>query len=162
MNKKIIILCILVAALIVGIFWYTKKVNIKEQNQSTSSVPISHFTRTDVALDKAPDKFPKDIPGESGAKVTQNYNVSTPDGRYQATRVFESNKSLIENFSIYKNYLTSNGYNIQSTVDQTSYKMIFGIKGDKSLQVTMDESTGVNIKTVNISYIEPITPSTAQ
>jgi hypothetical protein len=61
---------------------------------------------------------------------------------------------LADNLTLYKEYLAKAGYKLQSTVDQPTYKMVSGTKGNASLQVSIDENSQFKTKTVNISYTE--------
>lgn len=126
-------------------------------NPDGDGQPITedNIVKTDVSTDRDPDKFPTGIPIEAGANVTQNYNATAKDGRFQATKVFETNRSLAENSALYQDWMTDDGWDIRSTVDQENYKMIFGVKGDyQQLQISIDNNETFNIRTVNISYTE--------
>ncbi len=131
-----------------------RQVKMNRHSNGVGRTTLNGITTSEVDFAKAPQKFPADIPIESGAKITQNYNATTADGHLQATRVFETKKSLEDNFKIYTNYLTKAGYEVKSTVDQTNYKMVYGIKDNSTIQVSIDENSQLNVKTVNISYIE--------
>ncbi len=145
-----VILLIVVISLLM-MFVVKKKQPTTVQTQTSQNNLVK---KQDVDVNKNPEKFPADIPIESGAKITQNYNATAQDGRFQATRVFETKKTLDENLTIYKNYLSKAGYKVQSTVDQNNYKMIFGTKDEASLQISIDNNTAFNIKTVSINYTE--------
>lgn len=159
MSKKIIALAAILAVLVVAYVVY-KQTKPAPKADQTTSVKADQIVKKEVEANKVPEKFPVDVPIESGAKITQNYNATAPDGRFQATRVFETEKSLVYNFALYRNYLTSVGYKEQSTIDTPNYKMVSSTKGNVNLQVSIDENSQFHAKTVNISYTEVPTQQT--
>lgn len=112
-----------------------------------------------VDFSQNPSNFPTNIPIEEGAKIVQNYNATTPTGLFSATRVFETNKSLADNYQLYKQFMESNGWEITSSVDQTNFKMLFSRKKGEELRVTMSTNSKYETKTVNITYTEVSEPS---
>lgn len=156
MNKRIVYLVVLLVVLIIAAVYFFKQTDqtaeVSPEKQETEKA--TEIKKTDVDVNKNPEKFPADIPIEQGAAILQNYNATAPDGRFQATRVFETKDTLAANLTIYRNYLTKSGYEVKSTVDQPNYKMVFGTKGNASLQISIDQNSVSNIKTVSISYTE--------
>ncbi len=106
-----------------------------------------------VSADKLPNKFPVDIPVEGDVRVIQNFNATELDGRYNATREFESKKTLAQNLSIYTKYLKDNNWDIKATIDEPDMKMVMGKKGLQQLQITaaIDPITNLNIITLNLT-----------
>ncbi len=157
MNKKLIILFILTAALAItaGAYFRTNNKFNTARNHRASRLDIG-VVKKNVDVNQIPVKFPTDIPIEAGAKITQNYNATAPDGRFQATRVFETKATLADNLTLYKAYLVKAGYKIQSMIDQPTLKMVYGTKDNGNLQVSIDENSQSHIKTVNISYTEMV------
>lgn len=152
-GKKIIfwVLAILIAVAI--IFALVKKLIETPKETPKEPVVAAGIQKTEVDHSKLPDKFPADIPIEQGATVTQNYNSTIGDGLFQATRVFETKKSLAENFKLYQDVLTKNGYiiGVNDTVDQPSAKAISARKGNTQVQITIEENQVSHIRTINIS-----------
>ncbi len=99
--------------------------------------------------------FPEDVPIENGAKITQNYNATSPDGRFQATRTFETTKTLDENFKIYLGYFEKNNWEINASLDQENYKMIYAYKDRGFMQISMSSNAVSGIKVVDISFTTP-------
>jgi len=115
--------------------------------------PKFEVTRQEVDPSKLPDKFPADFPTEAGATVTQNYQATTPDGREQSTRTFQTAKSLDDNLKIYQDYFKKNGWTINSTQTGDNYRSILATKNGVLIQVAIDENPSTHIKTVNITAI---------
>lgn len=114
--------------------------------------PQIKIEKTIVDSAELPELFPKDIPIEKDAKITQNYNATSPDGRFQATRAFETKKTLDENLKIYQDYFKKNKWEVQSTLDtDANYKMIFAVKLPYQVQISMNKNTTTGVKTVDIS-----------
>lgn len=116
--------------------------------------PKSVVTKKDVPTNEVPDKFPKDIPVEADAKITQNYNATSVDGTFQATRVFETKKTLDANFKIYQDYLKNNNWKIESTVNQPEYKMLYASSGASTIQIAMNDNKVAKVSTIDISYAD--------
>ena len=110
----LLVVIVAVAALVISKVIYKKSVTPAEQPNQTQS----DIVKTEVDKTKDPEKFPAGVPIEEGAVVTQNYNAEATDGRYQATKVFETQKTLADNFNIYRDYMRQNGWDIKSTVNQ--------------------------------------------
>lgn len=156
--KKIIlavfIALLAVAALTAAMVLYKKyKFQSQPENAVAEVGDKSLVKKQEVDFSKYPEKFPVDIPMEAGAKITQNYNATTEDGRFQATRVLESNKPLSTSYTIYKAYLKDNDWELLRTTDQANYKMLFASKGIAHLQISLDSNVA-GIKTISISYLE--------
>ena len=156
-SKKFVVVVLFIGiAAIIGSLVYAMIVHksVINQNVVDENKEQIQIVKKEVDKAKSPEKFPSNIPIESGAVITQNYNATAPDGRFQATRVFQTTKSLAENLTIYKKYLEDNDWKVASTVNLDNYKMIFGTKGNSQLQVSIDQNSESKDKTVNISYTE--------
>lgn len=142
---------------IIATIFITPAPVVTDQVNGTKKTEI---VKTEVDKTKDPQKFPAGVPIETGAKITQNYNATAPDGRFQATKAFETAKTLADNFTLYQKYMKDSGWDIQSTVNQDNYKALFGVKGSTNLQVSMNNNTNLKIKTITISYTEiPVAPA---
>lgn len=148
--KKSQIVLIVVAVLILGILAF---VLFKKPYFSR---PINNIT--DIAQDRLPEKFPVNIPLEAGAKILKNYNAVSPQGRVQASRVFESTKPVAVNFDIYKNFVSQKPddwkilYELNSS-SQPDYKALFakGIAGVLNITIRRGAQPGTSI--VDISFL---------
>ena len=153
-QNQLFKLLVVVAALLALLFVaYKLSLNSKKDQVAEESQP-AQVEKTNVDFSKVPEKFPTNIPIEPGAKLTQNYNATTPDGQFQATRTFETQEALATNLKLYTEFLTDDGWEIKATTDDPTFKMVLGTKGKQSLQVSIDENKVTKIKTVSISYTE--------
>lgn len=155
--KKIIYTCAIagVLAIIAIVVVSINRTNPTINPQLTQTNELKQdIVKTEIDLATAPDKFPDSVPIESGVKIIQNYSATAINGTYQATRVFETNKTLDENLKIYTDYLKKNGWTISDTINQLTYKAVFGTKGTQQLQVTLNQHSTTKTKTVSISFIE--------
>jgi superoxide dismutase len=109
------------------------------------------FESKTVEPTKLPKDFPASIPLETGAKMVDNYNSTAEDGTYQATRVFESKKTLSQNFSLYEAFLKQDGWKLLATKDDEKLKVLSASKDNGMLQISMTQGT-TGIVLVNISY----------
>ena len=153
--KKILVGLIMILAFAIGLTMLIAVFKGDSKRQSSSRSDLSSVARkTTVAENKLPENFPTNLPLEDNVEVTQNYNATTEDGRFQATRTYESKKTLAENLAIYREYLNGNGWNIVSTVDQPTYKKISGTQGIQTIQISLSENVNTKVKTVSISLTE--------
>lgn len=153
-NKKLMAVVVIGFLIIAGLVYFLKDDNTSNTQEYYNNQQPS-VQKTNVDFSKLPEKFPSDIPIEKDAKITQNYNSTTPEGHFQATRTFVTQLSLAENFATYEKFFNDNGWTIIATTNDPTYKMIAGSKDKQNIQVTIDENKGENkIKTVSISYSE--------
>jgi hypothetical protein len=139
-----------------GAFWAmsilktteTKPTNIAKQEKF-------EVTRTQVDQSKLPEKFPVDIPIETGAKVVDNYNASANNGSSQATRKFETAKTLDANFKLYSDFFSKNGWQTTNTVNQPELKAVFAAKDGVNAQVVIAKNSVTKKSTVEISVTYP-------
>ena len=112
---------------------------------------------TEIEKENLPQQFPVDVPLESGASVIRNYNAVSPEGRVQATRVFESLRSPQSNFDIYKKYFTqTSGWKILYELNsgtQPFYKAIFARGNDGVVNVTIRGGNDPLTSVVDVSFL---------
>ena len=150
--KKVMIILVLVAVITAGLLYFKSQKQAKRgamQKQQRASVEKVY-----VDYAKLPDKFPANIPIEKGAKITDNYSATSPEGIYQATRAFETKVSLQDNLKLYSIFLKDNGWDVKSTIDQPNIKMVAGAKDKKRVQFSIGQDEQGKVKTVTISYTE--------
>ncbi len=117
-----------------------------------NKTPQLAVQQTNIAPDKLPNQFPRELVAlEGGAKPTQNYYASTPDGRFQATRAYETPLELAESFAEYKKYFLAHGWTINNEVDNATSKIILASMGNLSVQVNISENNLTKIHSVEVS-----------
>lgn len=144
-NQKVIGIIILVVVLALALFWFARyKVNrgpLLTATPATTITPVNKVEEVNPSV--LPKTFPKDIPIEKDAKIINNYLATAPDGRTQATRTFASAKSVKDNFTLYKNYLTKNGWKILGRVDDATkpeLKSLFASNSSGNLVINITKS----------------------
>lgn len=155
--KKSLVLIIMILALAIGLTMIVSMVmqtNMSDTASPQSDTNQSKVTKADIPQDKLPNKFPEDMPIESGAVITQNFSAFGEDGSYQATRAFETTKSLAENMTIFRQYMTKNGWEIKSSVDNPTLKSVVAAKGTQRLSVSASDNPATKVKTVTITVTE--------
>jgi len=118
--------------------------------QSTAPGAPLKVSQTNVPVTSLPQDFPSDIPLEAGAVVTQNYNATASNGLFQASRVFTSKNTAASNITLYTNFLNSNGWDIVSTLNNNSIKVVSATKAGANLQVSV-VPTASNTKTSSVA-----------
>lgn len=111
-----------------------------------------------VPLYSFPNKFPVSVPVEEGAIVVSNYNATSPDGKIQATRTFESKKSVDENFGFYKKFIAdrNSGWVFLNEVNngnQPGHKALFAKSGFGTLSVNISARGAPAASLVEISFL---------
>ena len=161
MRKKIIILIVVLAVTAGVALWASRgQKSTSKQSQKTGqqseeqqpAPPPLKVTKSEVDASKLPSQFPANIPIESGAKITQNYNASAENGLYQATRAFESAKTLDENFKLYSDFVQRDGWKLLTGLNQDKLKVIAAQKDKANLQITMSVNSQSGKNIVEISY----------
>lgn len=125
----------------------------KRAQDKIASFPLS-VRKENVELSRLPDKFPASVPIEDDAVITQNYNAYLDNGTFQATRTFETKLSPEENLEIYTDYLTDQGWKIESNIDEADSKTVLGAKGTQKLQVSIYTNKVRGVNKVTIDYLE--------
>jgi hypothetical protein len=147
----LVVVVVLLAAFVVTKF-YNKKLG---GPAATNSQPPLKVQETAVDDNKLPQGFPSDIPLEDGAVVTQNYNATTSGSEntasFQATRVFESKKTLEQNFDLYTTFFKQHGWTIKTSFEDVSAKSITAQKGAYIVTVHIGQNTITGTVTVNIT-----------
>lgn len=149
-----ILLVIFGAAVSAGTLYFIKNKRPSNLSAENQEPPEAVVGKTNVDFSKLPERFPTNIPMESGAKLTQNYNATTPTGQFQATRTFETKQTLVANQTLYTDFLKKDGWAIKGTTDNPTYKMVMGVKGKQALLIAINEYQVTKIKTVSISFSE--------
>ena len=149
MNKKSILIVVLLIVLAGFLYFYKsyKELNDAASTKITSPRPL--ISRQQVPTGQLPDKFPRNIPIEKGAKIAENYSVNA-DGRYQGTVVFETAKSIDVNVKIYLDYLAANKWTVTSDIKQEGARDITATKGELNLKIRIAENSITNVKTVGL------------
>ncbi len=144
-----------IAIAAVGIAYMYSRNKVAPQAQQPSNTQ-AQITKRDIPTSQLPDKFPSDIPQEAGARITQNDVQTTTDGRFQASRSFVTAKTLDENLKIYQTYFQSNGWATSITLNGPTYKALTATKGDLSVQVSLNDNTATQQKTVDIYLVQKV------
>lgn len=152
MNNKNLALIFFSLLVIVAIVFSVNKYlqnkksseEIPNQNQITSKLQ-------EVDRSKLPEKFPADFPLEQGVKILNNYNV-LDTGFIQATRKFTTKKSLPENYKLYSNYLSQNGWEISSKLDLEETKSVSATKEGVNVSIVVSHNPNTNINSVDIAF----------
>lgn len=157
-NNLVIVIAIIVVVLLVGGILYLRGNSSEGQLGNTQTgagsgtaagQPGQSMERVqiaDVPVEKLPEGFPADVPLESGAEVTLNFQGTNANGEYQASREFVSKKSAEENFEYYQSVLKRNGWTIPDggVIDDTArnQKIILASKGGMNMNIRIYTTVG--------------------
>lgn len=123
------------------------------ESKETSETKEFAVTKKEVPANEAPSGFPSEVPIEAGAKITQNYEADTTDGRHQATRTFESSRTVAQNYQTYLNFLTQNGWEVTNKLQTDNLASVFGKKDDAELSATISKNSISGVVSVELSHI---------
>lgn len=152
-SRKVILIFAIIALVAVGIALYQLWQN-KQAGQGDLEVK-EEITRTAVPQTSLPPKFPEGIPIEKNAEILTNLHVTTPSGGFQSTRMFVTQESLDDNFTLYKQYFMSNNWVIASSSNSDpKLKQISARKDDLLVQVVLNEVPTRKTVEINVQKAE--------
>lgn len=154
-NHKWLWLVFVLVVMVGAAFWVVTIFKTKEVQPNIVKQENFTVTRTQVDQSKLPEKFPADIPLEKNATTTDNYNASATNGMFQATRKFETAKTLDANFKLYSDFFSKNGWQITNTINQPELKVVFAVKDGVQAQAVIAKNSVTKKSTVEISITYP-------
>lgn len=150
MNKKIItiiiVILILISSVAIGFFYYVRE-NIEkpyvEENYNVDSEinleqPVS-IAGEPIKIEygkEFPADFPANIPYENEATINQSYSLDY-SGKKQLTIVFQSEKTVKQNYEIYSDFLKKDGWNIVNKYESKELTSLYGAKESNEINVTI-------------------------
>lgn len=96
-------------------------------------------TKTEFA-ERFPTDFPADIPVEKDVKFTQSYTLDYP-GQKQLTVVFDSAKTIKENYTFYQDFLEKNDWNVINSSEDGEISFLYATKESMDMNVTITTIT---------------------
>lgn len=157
-RQKTIILVvasvIVIALIVLGVFVVRQNKEVVapvvEQKLATSTEP----QKTDFGTNM-PTDFPTDIPVEKGIKFEQSYSLNYV-AQKQLTIVFQSTKTVKENYSLYTDFLKKQNWLILNKYESVKLSSLYGTKASNDINVTISESaSGPSVKSqVSISVLK--------
>lgn len=152
----IVALVLLVASIVY--LWHVRThtdVTTQSVAQRTPESAKVSVVRTEVDTRELPKDFPQDLPLEANAVVTQNYTAVVNNSTQQASRTYESSKSLADNYKLYQTYLQDHDWLLVSQVEQNGYDSLTGLKDGKTIQILISENSGTKVIVVDLSITTP-------
>lgn len=156
--RKLAIIGISIAVVIgvVGFAVYKQggKQDVMPVDEKITTTTAQEPKRTDFGTSK-PDDFPTDIPVEKGVKVEQSYSLNYV-GQKQLTIVFQSTKTVKENYSLYTDFLNKQNWSISNKYESAKISSLYGTKDSSDINITISENaSGTSIKSqVSISVLK--------
>lgn len=126
----------------------TPDATVEAQRQAEAQVRLDHKDFPETTL---PDGMPADVPVELGGKVIHNYTVTSPDGRSQATRVYETIKTDTEVIDIFNKWFEVSGWKVVNKSDQDGAKMVAVTKGNQIMQVAVKPAADGTVRQVEVN-----------
>jgi hypothetical protein len=156
-SKKSLWLLLIVGVLLVAVVVLVTLKPKKETAQENKNTQPK-LVHNDIEPNKVPEKIPTDFPFEAGATIAENYVLKSETTDAQATRKFQTKKTLAENYKIYEDYFKKNGWTITATLDQPTIKSITAVKGKLQANLSMSENTETKARTVDVSITDAANP----
>lgn len=85
--------------------------------------------------------------------IVQNYEADISDGRHQATRVFESAKTVAQNYQLYLDFLTEDGWEAQNKSQAETVASLYAVKTGSELTVSITKNAVTGAVTVDLSAL---------
>ncbi len=138
---SITVALVLYAAIKVGREQLSSNIGMRDAVHDTDTPPKSspEPTKTEFA-ERFPTDFPADIPVEKDVKFTQSYTLDYP-GQKQLTVVFDSAKTIKENYTFYQDFLEKNDWNIINSSEDGEISFLYGTKESMDMNVTITPIT---------------------
>ncbi len=162
-QNKIALGVVALVALAAGIFLLVKKTNSPSVSGEFFDTQVK-FAEQNLDSSLIPPSFPTDLPLEQGIllenKVSENQVPNTGtfevNAETQSVRKFLSAKSLEENFALYENYFTQQGWEVVNRLDEPDIKVLMAKKSglEKLLKVTISKNALTGDVSVEISATE--------
>lgn len=158
LSKKFILLLLALGVTAIIVVVVLALIGKTRPTGTTPEDYVAPYTeqKQDVSQNQMPRGMPSNLPVEAGAKILENSNSTTSNNALQATRVFESKKTLTDNFAIYEKFLKDNNWTIVTRVNDANNKVLSGRNGQSTLQFSMDQDPELKVVKVSIYYVEPI------
>jgi hypothetical protein len=135
-EKILVILAsVVVAAAVIGSLVLYLQIRPKVPPEQQLAVVSEAPPRTDYGSTTPPD-FPSDIPLEQGSAVSQSYGLDYQNQK-QLTMVFSSAKSVKDNYTLYSGFLSGQGWNIESTFEDTQLSAVYATRGANDINITI-------------------------
>ena len=100
------------------------KVPPKEEKPAGTKISTPQITQ--AAEGQLPEGFPADLPLNGKTKINRSYATTYPDSTAkQSTMVFESSKTLQQNYDFYTKWANDNGWQIINKADQDNLKFVY-------------------------------------
>lgn len=153
--KLVVVVAALLALLYVTILLSNKSQQraVTVQQNTSQELPKA-IVKESIDEQILPSLFPQDIPIEAGAEVVENSRVFAEGGMKQATRTFESKKTMTNNYNLYLSYLQNNDWVVVNQKNDTEQKLLRGKKGYQTLLITMDPNLSKETTTVILTITE--------
>lgn len=138
-EKKFLILIAVVVVLVVVVFMVNQKGKVSPQPVAQTEQAAPEPQKTDFGT-SMPTDFPTDIPVENGAKVEQSYSLNYARQK-QLTIVFQSTKTVKENYALYAGFLKEKNWNVSNKYESAKVSSLYGTKESNDINVTISENT---------------------
>lgn len=144
---KVILILLLITTLytIVSYFYNIHKEQIPENGGTI--VPKSQKVEFGEII---PVDFPSGIPIETDVLPSQSYALNYSNQK-QLTVVFDSTKTISQNYALYKNFLKQDGWIIKNSYEDAKISFLYGIKGDSDINITINTKTSLPAASSQVS-----------
>lgn len=142
-NKKAIYIASVFFAIAIiasSVFVYYKKQNVASAPTNTTKEEVKlNYVKTEFK-DAPPTDFLKEIPLPANVSFEQSYGLQYATGK-QLTVVFPSPKTRKENFTLYKDFLTKDKWQVKNSTEGKSVSSLYATKEKNDLNITISENT---------------------
>lgn len=131
-------IAVVVGVVVIAVYKQKGRQDVMPVSEKIKTTTAPEPKRTDYGT-KLPTNFPADIPVEKGVKVEQSYSLNYV-GQKQLTIVFQSTKTVKENYAIYEDFLKKENWSISNKYESAKLSSLYGTKDSNDINVTISES----------------------
>ncbi len=152
-TKKLIITAVTIVIVATSVaFLFSQKSLLHKGPQKVAApttrggVPVQDFGQ------KAPDVFIKNIPLPEGSSFSQSYSLAYKEQK-QYTVVFDSGRSVQENYNLYSSFLKKEKWYISSSKNDAAVSYLYGVYMTDTINITISQlSSGTSKSQVSITF----------
>lgn len=112
---------------------FAVEIPVTEEQSSIAPKPPKTEFGTEL-----PSGFLAAIPLEAKLALTQSYGLDYGIEK-QLTAVFDSSKTVLQNYGTYLKFLNNDGWTVQNTHEEEHISSLYGIKGNSDINITISD-----------------------
>lgn len=149
-RKTLVSILVILFAVFLSAFVF----NLVMIKKRITTLPVTHSLAPKKTVYKniLPPGFPKVVPIESGVTLSQSYTKEYQN-QLQMSVLFPSQKSVSENYLLYKSFLLKDGWTLSQSVDGPKRYYLYAKKDNYILDVMILKNQATSTQSFMSSYV---------